>query len=66
MAETGEQTSERNLVRNRKWRAEKNEEDRHATTSIKPVLSTGMVSVFWFFKFGVKYALGLGIFVRLD
>ena len=21
-----------------------------------------MVSVFWFFKFGVKYALGLGIF----
>ena len=59
MAETGERTTKRNLVR-------KNWDDNHASTSIRPVLSTGMVSVFWLFKFGDKYDLGLGIFIRLD
>ena len=33
---------------------------------LDPVFSTSMVSVFRFFKFGAKYDLGLGIFVRLD
>ena len=33
---------------------------------LDPVASTGIVSVFWFFKFGVKYDLGRGILVKLD
>ena len=56
---------ERNMVRHRKWREEKTEKTVTPLPPSDPV-STGMVFVFWFFKFKVKHDLGLGILVRLD
>ena len=53
------------MVRHRKWREEKTEKTVKPVTPSDPV-STGMVFVFWFFKFTVEHDLGLGILVRLD